>query len=187
MPSISSAASLISSRLVRTWFLRSRSVRRSLTDCTTFFCELSATRVYIAEASPRVSRILSVSEFIRRLVSSRFALAPLPSPSKDMEEVDARRVKALNDSSGQSSVVEELVDRMEVRLLCDGEKVTSIGDVGAGKGPSESLAYCPAMNRMRLRALVQFSLVGMKEEDWSKILYGVLQNQNQKSHSRNWR
>jgi hypothetical protein len=104
-----------------------------------------------------------------------------------MEEVDARRVKALNDSSGQSSVVEELVDRMEVRLLCDGEKVTSIGDVGAGKGPSESLAYCPAMNRMRLRALVQFSLVGMKEEDWSKILYGVLQNQNQKSHSRNWR
>lgn len=78
-----------------------------------------------------------------------------------MEEVDARRVKALNDSKGQSSVVEELVDRMEVRLLCDGEKVTSIGDVGAGKGPSESLAYCPAMNRMRLRALVQFSLVGM--------------------------
>jgi len=63
-----------------------------------------------------------------------------------MEDVDARRVNALIDSKGQSSVVDELVDRIDVRLFGDGENDTSRGDVGAWKNSSGSLAYRPAMN-----------------------------------------
>jgi hypothetical protein len=66
-----------------------------------------------------------------------------------MEDVDARRVKALNDSRGHSNVVEELVDRIEVRLLCDGENETSSGEFAPLKNcPSGSLAYRPAMDQL---------------------------------------
>jgi hypothetical protein len=91
-----------------------------------------------------MSRSASVMECTTLFVSSRLTPGALPPrPSNDIEDVDARRVKALKDSRGQSNVLEELVEIIDERLFR--EKETSIGDVGAMAEPSKSNSFLLAI------------------------------------------